>query len=490
MEDFIKQPLRAQTFALSAFDMQGSFSNIPYAFFYGNKGQDGKQKEFMPTTLLKQSLAQTLESFPILLGHIKATARCKLQIDLDPSHINCPDFRETILPNNSNVSFATLEAANFSWKSWPEGVATVKPFAMPHDTTGDIKLLNVHVVRLRDNTGLILFVNCPHYVFDGAGYFAFIKEWASNMRCAASQSLPNPGTEYCHDRACIQEYLTARKRPLDPISNAIYATANFLCDAMTWLSPVHLGRLLGKLGSLSPPGQAHLFHITQQTLDSLQKSSQENLPEQVARLSTNDLLVALVGRTYVQSQKQPVPRAGWFSPAPPPETHFSVRIPCDARPRLGMKHNFTGNLLMPVLMRDTMEDYGQETTAASLARSALQVRRCVGDVDAALVSGYHDVLCQHPTSYMRPLAFAASHTTTSMVATSQVRFGLYDADFGFGKPAFVSLTPLFEGTYTMAAFLPPPPGKDGVYILLTTNKDAMAGVVENDFWRQTCELVW
>jgi hypothetical protein len=91
---------------------------------------------------------------------------------------------------------------------------------------------------------------------------------------------------------------------------------------------------------------------------------------------------------------------------------------------------------------------------------------------------------------MRPLAFAASHTTTSMVTTSQVKFGLYDADFGAGRPEFVCLTPLFAGSYTIAAFLPPPPGVDGIYVLMTTNNDAMGRVVENEAWKAIANLVW
>ncbi|KAG5984543.1 hypothetical protein E4U55_004326 [Claviceps digitariae] len=488
MEEYIKPVAQFQHFPLSAFDMQGSFSNIPYAFIYENKRrcEEANDEQFMPTNHLKESLGLTLESFPILLGHVRATARCKLRIDVDPSCINVPDFQETILSNN-DITFADLKAANFAWKAWPEGVATVKAVATPHQSTGDIKLLNVHVMRLGGDSGVILFVNCPHYVFDGAGFFAFVKEWAFKMRSSAST---DPSVEYCHRRDCIQKYLVKQIRPVDPVSNAIYATSNFFCDALTWLSPVNIGRLLGKLGNLSPSGQGHLFHISQKKLEELRELSKAYVPND-CRLSANDLLVALVSRTFNQSQQQPDPRPGLFGAAPPPpETHFTVRIPCDARSRLGVKENYTGNLLIPILVREEMSYLRTETDTKTLATSALEVRKCVRDIDAALVSGYHSVLSEHPTSYMRPLAFAASHTTSSMVATSQVRFGLYDADFGAGRPSFVCPTPLFEGSYTIAAFLPPPPEKDGVYILLTTNRSAMAHVLNNKVWCQVSELLW
>jgi hypothetical protein len=481
METYLNGAFEAQTFPLSAFDLQGSFSNIPYAFFYENR--DNKN-DFMPASLLKESLAKTLELFPHLVGHLRSTARGKIQIELDPQRLNVPEFLETV---DINQTFADIKKANFSWASWPENVATVKAFATP-DAAGEIKLLNVHVVRLKGNSGVIIFINCPHYCFDGAGYFAFIKQWASCMGALDRAEKPSAITNYCHDRAQIQGHLSEERRPLDPVSDAMYTTGNFFCDSLAWLSPTMLGRLLGKLDGLSP-GQGHLFHIPQAKMDELRESLRAHVPEG-SRISENDLLVALVSRTYVQSQAQPVPKAGWFTAAPEPESHFTVRIPCDARPRLGIKGTYTGNLLIPMLVREPMEELRRETSPQTLARSALQVRRIIGNVTAPLISQFYGTVSSHPTSYMRPLAFAASHTTTSMVTTSQVKFGLYDADFGAGRPEFVCLTPLFAGSYTIAAFLPPPPGVDGIYVLMTTNNDAMGRVVENEAWKAIANLVW
>lgn len=486
--DNLRESLERRSYALSAFDMQGSFANIPYAFFYENTS---KIEDFMPTTLLKKSLAEALKKFPILTGHIRPKAVGSIEIQVDPANINFPEFQESA---NDTISFSGIKAQKFSWSSWPDNVATVGGFATPSAETGEIKLLNVHVLRLKDNSGLILFINIPHYAVDGAGYFGFIRLWAdqmSTMLAAGQQDSQHKSTSstLIIDRHYIYKHLSSQRRPVDEITKSIYSVANLVCDTLAWLSPTLLGRLLSVLGGLSS-GEAHLFHVSRTRLDELKKSTQTYLPEG-SRISDNDVLVGLLSKTYVQSQPQPVPKAGWFTSAPPPETHFTVRIPCDARPRVGVDGGFSGNLLIPMLVRDQMSDLKEQTSPETLARAASQIRSVIGSIDAPLVAEFHDIIAGHPSSHMRPLSFAARHQTTSMVTTSQVRFGLYEAEFGFGQPSFVCLTKLFAGAYTMGAFLPTAPDQEpGINVLLTSNTQAMANILKNEYWRGASSLVW
>lgn len=484
MERFLSRPV-AQSYPLSAYDMQGSFANIPYAFFFENTDRNDA---FMPSELLKKSLGQALQDFPILTGHLRPKARGKIVVEVDPENVNVPEFIES---TSTTITFDDIKTAGFAWSAWPDNVITVGGFATPAAGDGEIKLLNVHIVRLKDESGLILFINIPHYPVDGAGYFGFIKTWASTMASMAKGETENgvsTSSKLVMDRSCIQKYLPTEREALDDISHSMYTVSNMFCDTLAYLSPALLGRLLGKLGSLSS-GEGHLFRVSQDSLDGLREAVRKYLPEG-KRISENDLLVALVSKTYVQSQPQPELKAGWFSAKPEPETHFTVRVPCDARPRLNMKEIYTGNLLIPMLVRDRMENLVKPTTPETIASAALEVRKAIGGVSSALIGQYHDTISEHPTSHMRPLSFAAGHQTTSMVTTSQVRFGLYDVDFGHGSPQFVCLTKLFAGSYTMAAFLPTPPKERGVYILLTSNVVAMKNILENEFWRKTAELVW
>lgn len=484
--DQLRGSIERRTYALSAFDMQASFANIPYVFFYENVSNSNS---FMPGSLLKDSLARALEGFPILLGHLRRKTTGQIDVEVDPENLNLPEFIET---SCDTITFNDIKSKNFSWDSWPDSVATVGGFATPAANDGEIRLLNVHAMRLKDKSGLVLFINIPHYAVDGAGYFTFIQHWASIMSSMSRHGSPSEtlaSDKLVMDRACIKAYLPAERRPLDELSQSIYTVANFFCDALAWLPPTMLGRLLSKLRSLSS-GEAHLFCLPLSKLDELRKSVQLHLPTG-SRISNNDLLVSLLSKTYVQSQPQPEPKAGWFTAAPKQETHFTVRIPCDARPRLGMKEKFTGNLLIPTIVNERIGDLSKPTTPQTLASAAMQVRKTIGSIDAPLVAEYEEIISSHPSSHIRPLAFVSSHQTTSMVITSQMCFGLYDADFGFGQPAFVCLTRLFTGSYTIAAILPTAPDQEpGVNVLLTSNVVAMGNILKNEFWRKTAELVW
>ncbi|KAG9249493.1 transferase family protein [Emericellopsis atlantica] len=483
--DRLHLAVKPQTFSLSGFDMQGSFANIPYAFFYENAaGAD----PFLPVSLLKESLSKALIGFPILLGHIRQTATGKISVVVDPNNLNLPEFVDSTC---DNISLQDIKSKSFSWDSWPEGVATVGGFAAPAATDGKIRLLNVHAMRLKENSGLILFVNIPHYAVDGSGYFAFIRHWArtSASMLSGQDTSAREDPRLDADRGRIKEFLSVERKALDSISHSMYTTANFFCDTLAWLSPTTLGRLLTKLGSLSS-GEAHLFYVSKAKLVELRQSMESHLPSG-SRVSDNDILVSLISKTYVQSQPQEEPKPGWFTRAPEKETHFTVRIPSDARPRIGMDGAFTGNLLLPALVRTSMDDLSRPTSPETLASAAMQVRRTIGAIDAPLVAEFYDTVSAHPSSHMRPLAFASGHQTTSMVATSQVRFGMYDADFGLGKPAFVCLTNLFAGSYTMAALMPTAPNQEpGVNVLLTSNAVAMGNMLKNPFWRETVDLLW
>jgi helvolic acid biosynthesis C6-acyltransferase len=483
MEEYIRAPI-AETFALSAFDMQGSFSNIPYVFFYENARRDAN---FMSDNLLKESLGKTLEKFPILLGHIRARGTGRIDIVVEPGSPNIPEFIES---RCDTIVYDDIKSEDFAWGSWPTDVVTVGGYALPA-ADGEIKLLNIHVMRLKENTGLILFVNIPHYAVDGCGYFSFMRKWAATAATISGKAEIPASPKLLIDRGCISKWLPTERRPLDPLSESLYSTPNFLCDTLAWLAPTTLGKLLSKLGSLSK-GEAHLFHISKATLEALRASASQYIPTG-SRLSNNDILVALLSKTYVQSQPQPETKAGWFAAAPKPAEDFFVRIPCDARLRLGnmREDGFTGNLLIPMFVRSRIADLARPTTPETLAAAALNVRETIGSIDAPLVGAFHDIISQYPSGHMRPLAFASRNQTTSMVTTSQVGFGVYEADFGFGKPGFVSLTKVFAGSYTLAAFLETAPHQEpGVNVLVTSNAAVMKNILKHDFWRGKTTLLW
>ncbi|KAF4261510.1 hypothetical protein CNMCM8714_000578 [Aspergillus fumigatus] len=372
-----------ESIPLSPFDLQGSFSNIPYAFFYENTQCEN---DFMPFDFLKGSLWASLQRFPILTGRLRARSTGHIVVEVDAGNPNQPDIRETLC---DSVHWSQLKESSFAWDAWPAGVATVGPVATAA-ADGEIKLLNIHVMRLAQNSGVILFINIPHYVVDGVGYFAFINHWAETMRMQQQQQEQEneARSRFSFDRGIIQRYLPTERAPLDPLTASIYGQRNLLVDWLAWLSPTTLGGLLSKTAAMAR-GEAHLFRIPRASLDQVHKDVQPYIPAS-ARLSDNDLLVALISKTYIQSQPQPKPPTGFLSWLRPgqgqPESHCTVRIPCDVRRHLKVRERYTGNLLLGMMVRTPLAELARPTSSETLAAAALNVRQSIERVQPGLVA--------------------------------------------------------------------------------------------------------
>ncbi|KAJ1941158.1 hypothetical protein FBU59_003581 [Linderina macrospora] len=165
MDEFIST-VKSQSFPLSVLDTQTSFSNIPYIFFYENADASA---EFMNPDLLRTTFYKTLTVYPILAGNVCMDDHGQARVVVEKDNLNMPEYLET---SSDNISYSAIKDAQFRPETWPSGVATVGPIARA-GADGKLKLLNVHVVRLKDNSGVILFVNIPHYVVDGVGFFGF-----------------------------------------------------------------------------------------------------------------------------------------------------------------------------------------------------------------------------------------------------------------------------------------------------------------------------
>ncbi|KAJ2890362.1 hypothetical protein GGI21_006191, partial [Coemansia aciculifera] len=174
--------IESDVVVLSAQDAMYSFANHPLVHFFENKQ---RSSIFMPSDILQASLYTALKEFPLLLGHIRKGTGGLSKVVIDKHDLNMPEFVES----ESSMHYRSLKDAQFAWSMWPRGVATVGPITTPN-RHGVIKLLNVHVVRLRDNSGLVLFCNIPHFILDGIGYYDFLNRWASLCRAAISQESP------------------------------------------------------------------------------------------------------------------------------------------------------------------------------------------------------------------------------------------------------------------------------------------------------------
>ncbi|KAJ2156442.1 hypothetical protein GGH15_005556, partial [Coemansia sp. RSA 562] len=150
MEAFMST-IKAQQFALNAWDMAASFTNIPYIYYFKNPNS-GSADDFMPSSRLRASFLKVIEEFPILVGYITVGKDGRYVIDVNPHNLNMPEYLES----QSTAHFRDLEKAKFSWNALPQNVATVGAFPAV-GVSGIIKLVNVNIIRLAENSGLVLF---------------------------------------------------------------------------------------------------------------------------------------------------------------------------------------------------------------------------------------------------------------------------------------------------------------------------------------------
>ncbi|KAI7827827.1 hypothetical protein BX661DRAFT_205421 [Kickxella alabastrina] len=235
---------KTQTIPLHPFDMMTGVVNIIYICYYKNTlGSD----TFMPTDMLRDSFFTTLAEFPILLGRLQVDGSGKTVVVVDENNLNMPEFKET----QSDIHFGHLQSAGFSWSTMPQGTVAVRSVATVGDQ-GYIKLANVHIVRLKDNSGVVLTVGLSHYVVDGIGYCTFMNQWAKN--CTHLQNgTPNNSVHartLNFDRQTVARCLPSRGSTVDQATRSLYSTDGYMARWLAWLTPESRGSVFSVLMAL------------------------------------------------------------------------------------------------------------------------------------------------------------------------------------------------------------------------------------------------
>ncbi|KAJ2255556.1 hypothetical protein GGI13_001558 [Coemansia sp. RSA 455] len=392
----------------------------------------------------------TLLDFPILVGHLEMDGSGHARIVVDRDNLNLPEYLES----QSDVHFQDLHASKFSWDALPRGVATTGSVTRA-SADGTIKLANIHVVRLQDNSGLVLFINTTHAVFDGIGYCTFVNRWAEIAKWMRSG------------------------------------------DTTSEL-PVFQGALIGSAVSL-PHNKGHLFHISSHMLALLHSSIKEYV-DCTERISDNDILTALVSMLVAQSEAEQITwsshlgilnyLASYLIPSVfvQDRREFATEIVIDMRPRLAGLRNakYMGNAVFAGCLTNSLESMTGGINACSLALVARRVRQLVSRIGAPYIGQLFDTLNNDPSHFMCPLA--QDITRIPAVVSNQSRFELYKADFGSGIPAWVSPIEIQFPHYV--AIIPVHPSIGGYGIHITMSKKAMANILCNKFWMNTVDLVY
>ncbi|KAJ1942753.1 hypothetical protein GGF37_002970, partial [Kickxella alabastrina] len=275
----------------------------------------------MPTDMLRDSFFTTLADFPILLGRLQVDGSGKTVVVVDENNLNMPDFKET----QSDIHFGHLQSAGFSWSTMPQGTVAVRSVATVGDQ-GYIKLANVHIVRLKDNSGVVLTVGLSHYVVDGIGYCTFMNQWAKN--CTHLQNgTPNNGVHartLNFDRQTVARCLPSRGSTVDQATRSLYSTDGYMARWLAWLTPESRGSVFSVLMALDNC-KAHVFHISAATLSSLRSSLSIDIVGGL-HISDNDIITALLSM--------------------PPTSNWVTSIAVDIRGRIDTAStaNYTGNM--------------------------------------------------------------------------------------------------------------------------------------------------
>ncbi|KAJ2000376.1 hypothetical protein GGI04_004177 [Coemansia thaxteri] len=477
MEEF-KNSVKSQTIPLCVLDTQGSFSNIPFVFFYENATLSSN---FMSTQALSDSFYKTMEQFPIFAGRIKSKGRGHNSVVVEQTNLNMPDYTES----SSGVHIDTLKGNGFSWRAWPDDVATAGPMTKAGED-GDIKLINVHVVRLQDNSGVAIYFSIPHYILDGVAHMEVMKRW-----CQIYQLLSNGQADrlsempaFTVDRSIIQDCLPKDRKPVDALTRQTFTGFSLLAELLAWISPALRGRILSMIVARQK-AEAHLFHVSKAAFASLHEAVGKALPDSYA-ISDNELLLSLITKTLAQSQALASGTSARIKPDSKAE--LPVAVIFEVREQLGMTStNYAGNILMPLITSTPLTMLESPTTAESLAAMINNYSETVNSVDSGLVASHVEMVNSRSSCFTRPIVrFARSKTAMSFVY--DIMPDMYEADFGSGRPAWVSPIEPFRANAVL--LLTSRDTTDGVDVFMTAYPDVMKEVLRNEFWCDFAKLIY
>ncbi|KAJ1823186.1 hypothetical protein LPJ56_000156 [Coemansia sp. RSA 2599] len=494
MDEFIST-VENQVFELHPLDTQSAFLNVPYHFFYANAGN---AKNFMPFEDLRTSFYKALKQFPILAGSLHSEGNGKTSVVVDRSSLNMPEYKES---SASAVHISALQECKYHHSSWPAGLTTTGAITKA-GPDGCIKLINVHVVRLKDNSGVIIFVNMPHYVVDGTGFFSFVELWGTLCRAARTEDRglaeKTASQAFCFDRSIIAKHLPQERKPLDSNTLRIYTRFNPLADWLAWLSPGTRAKILDG-AKFSSDIVAHTFRVSLDALDGLCKQVAQHMPDKQASASPpppTHVLAALLSKTVAQAHRECRQQRGLLATALSPltsllfgkETHQSLNLLSDMRHPLGLvDKNYMGNGLLPHNTQCPLDMLESPTDPESLARVTSTVSRVYANADAQVVGSFIDLVSARPSCFTRPAVYLAMNPTM-VVITNETAFKLYKADFGDGLPEWVCTVPSFVANFV--GFLPSPPPSTDITVNITMKKSVMKHILLNEAWRDIASIVY
>ncbi|KAJ2718699.1 hypothetical protein GGI07_005635 [Coemansia sp. Benny D115] len=482
MEAYI-QNIQSQVFPLTVLDTQASFSNIPFVFFFENTTGN---PEFMSTDSLYNSFFRTMQEMPIFGGRVTQQCGGQINVVVNKDDINMPDYRET----QSNVPFKVIKADNFNWRSWPQGVNTAGPMTRSN-ADGEIKLINVHVVRLKDNSGVMIYVSMVHYVVDGPAHMDVINRWCEihRLMISGNEEKISSMKPFTADRDIVKQSLPAERSPIDAETSDTFQGFSILAEWAAWISPQWRGTIISKVVERQNT-ETHIFHVSRVALQRLRDELSEYVSD-IDNVADNDLILSLATKTMAQSQRIVEERAKGIVHTgimEPRDGVLPMAIIFEVRDHLGLsdKH-YLGNVLIPKIKYTPLRELESPTDSKSMSRMLAEYSHITKRLTPAQIATHADMVIPYPSSFAKPIVRFLGHKS-ALSFVYDIMPNMYVADFGEGTPVWVSPIQPFRANATL--LLTPKDPTDGVDVFLTAFPDVMKEVFKNEYFVDYAKCIY
>ncbi|KAJ1936974.1 hypothetical protein FBU59_004890, partial [Linderina macrospora] len=469
--DIFTSSITSQTFKLSSFDAIVSHTNSSFVAFYRNDHHD--QSKFMPVDMMRESFYRTLVHFPIMVGDLVQRDDGGLEVAVDQHDLNMPDYCESTV---DDMHFKDVEATNFNPEFWPKGLIPWESVAIKDKKSGRIKLLQVHIVRFKDNSGLALAFNYVHAIGDAVYCRVWGNVWATEMR-ALEAGQPVAEIPLLFDRSIVQKCLPLERTPLDNTTKAFLTTPNAEAEAFARLPPHERHVLILDKINRDDMRRQSLFKFRAKELGELVQEVNEFVPDGV-HLSTSDVMITVIAKTLAQAHRA-ITEASGIDTSDRGQSVHKIDFPCNVRRHLSVPDNYMGNVLYQILTYNTVEQVESPTTPQSIAEIAVKIRAGIKAVKAPLIAELFETLEADPTRFTRPL-MAANIFQQTMSITNQRHASTFSVDFGYGVPEFAIVSPAIQ--LQMMCMLFAKPKWNDTYVTLAERSDVLELVCGNKAW--------
>ncbi|ORX72941.1 hypothetical protein DL89DRAFT_290735 [Linderina pennispora] len=406
MDDFVSS-VQSQVYGLSTRDAFPSYINLQYVFFYRNTNNT---KDFMDANTLQRAFYKTLEQFPILVGHYRQRSDRGLSI-----------------------------ARKFHRDAWPKDLMTAHVMALPVKGTKQLRLSHVNIVRLKDNSGVALYL-------------------------AMSRSEPIPTATFTIGASKLHQGLLRE----------YFSKENFASKLLAWLAPHTRARLLS--------------FATRQV-----KITGGLLHRRARTYRNNDVITAIIAKVNAQVVSRITKKSSNIGDAVLSKLRKGqevrlVTVACDIRHRLGLSAaDLIGNgQFLPTLQIPNAQAESP-ITPETLCEIAVMVRQAVDAATPERIAEFIEEGDRHPGGFTCPIANSSS-LGSSIGVSNQTRFGVYETDFGYGIPEFALIDP--ELGPGLVSILPACPPSTDYYINISNLTTIIDGLNRNEFWTGISERIF